>query len=223
VTFSLYSLLMPTGGNNVMPSYLKIVNWALRRIPVERSISFSGVTGQQYYTVSQTTYPWFTDEERIRWIEYPTVNADDEPRRMRTEDWEWDANGETKRLFFRGAPFKTGETFKVKVMAPGSSYLKKNGTWTEQTSQRPEMALYTSGVADEALPDVDDVVTMGTALMYRALSRIRQPSSQVAEWLTKMGPNVRAAKLLQQDGIPEDRTAGVVNLRPRLVGYAGAR
>ena len=221
VTFSLYRLLPPIDGDNVLPSYLKVVNWALKRIPVERTISFSGVTGQHYYTVSQSTYPWFTDEERIRWIEYPTTAADDIPRRMAYEDWEWDTNGSTRRLYFRSAPFQTGETFTVKVMAPGNSILKKNGTWTEQTTQTAGLSLYTSGVADEALPDVDDVVTMGTALLFRALSRINQPSSTVAAWLAKAAPSFRAARKLQHTGIPEDRTTGITRMRPVRVGYRG--
>ena len=221
VTFSLYNLLPPIDGDNVLPSWLKIANWAVRRVPVERTIEVSGVTGQHYYTISQATYPWFTDEERIRWIEYPTATADEIPRRMADADWEWDANGSTKRLYFRSAPFQTSETFRVKVMAPGNSLLKKNGVWTEQTSQTAGMSLYTSGVADEALPDVDDVVTMGTALLYRALSRIRQPTAQVAEWLTKMQPSMAAAKALIHTGFPEDRTADIVRMRPARVGYRG--
>ena len=293
VTFSLYRLLPPVDGEGVLPSYLKIVNWSVKRIPTERTISFAGVTAQYYYTVSQVTYPWFTDTERIRWIEWPVTTVGDIPRRMRDEEWEWDSNGATKRLYFRSAPFQTGETFTVKVMAPGNSQLKRNaslravltstaissvivdaggyytalptiapvsgsatftavmtmtpgpitsvtvgagGTYT--ASQPPaltvtrnaadtgwaDVSTQTAGlvtVGDEALPDTDDVVTMGTALMFRALSRLQQPSAEIAEWLAKMQPSMRAAKLLQQDGIPEDRTASIVKLRPQRVAYRG--
>lgn len=223
VTFSLYHILPPLDGEGVLPSYLKLVNWALRRIPIERTIAFSGVTDQGYYPVPQSTYPWFTDEERILWIEYPVTDADELPRRLRPEAWEWDTNGQTRRLWFRGAPFKTGETFGVKVMAPGNSLLKRDGTWTEQASQTAGLSLFTNGVADEALPDVADVVTMATALMYRALSRLEQPSAEVAEWLAQAQPAFRAARALQHTGLPEDRTANVVTFRPVVVRHGGRR
>lgn len=222
VTFTLYRVLPPIDGDNILPSYLKVINLALRRLWVPYRISLSGVTGQTYYTVNNTTYPWWTDRERIIRIEYPVTNADDVPRVLRETAWDWDANGETRRLVFPGEPFKTGETFYVWVYRPANSYLKKNGTWTDQTSQTAEMALYTSGTADEALADVADVVTMATALLYRALSRIDQPSAQVAEWLAKAQPAYRAARALQHIGIPEDRHAGVHRMRPVRSRYVGA-
>lgn len=222
VTFTIYRLLAPIGGDSILPSYLLGINMALRRLWFPDRISISGVTSQKHYTVDTTTYPWFTDPERIMWIEYPVTAADDVPRRLRDTEWDWLADAETRKLYFPGAPFKTGETFTVRVYRPANSRLKKNGTWTDQTSQTSELALYTSGTADEAIPDVADVVTVATALIYRALSRIDQPTAEVAEWLAKARPAFRAARLLMHTGIPEDRTTGVARLRPQRVGYRGA-
>jgi hypothetical protein len=220
-TFSMCRLLPPKR-EGVIPGYLEIINQSVRRLPIRRTLSVSGVTNQHYYTIDTALYPSLNDPDRIRWIEYPVENVGDIPRRMRFEDWDWDANGETYRLYFRAAPFQTGQTFKIQWYAPGNSYIKKNGVWTNQTSQTAEMAFYTGGVPDEVLCDVDDVVTMGTALMFRALSRLNQPSAEVAEWLAKAQPSFRAAKLLQHAGVPEDRTTGVAKLRPVRVRYRGA-
>lgn len=221
VSFTLYRLLPPIDGDNILPSYLKVVNWALRRLWVPDRISFSGVTNQKHYTIDTSTYPWWTDPDRIMWIEYPVTDSDDVPRRLRDTEWDWLSDAETRRLIFHSAPFKTGETFTVRVYRPANSKLKKNGTWTDQTSQTSELALYTSGTADEALADVSDVVTVGTALLFRALSRLDQPPAEVGEWLAKAKPAFRAARELMHAGIPEDRTTGIARVRPVLSKYQG--
>jgi hypothetical protein len=82
--------------------------------------------------------------------------------------------------------------------------------WANQTSQTAKLVTMT----DEANPDVADVVTMGKARMYDSLSTLKAPSAVVAEWLTKAKPNLMAARQLQQLGVGEDHTTGVVNLRP---------
>ncbi len=217
VTFSLYRLLPPIGGDTVIPSDLQVVNWALHRIPMERTLSFDGVTDQKYYTIDRDTYPWFTDTERIMWVEWPVTTVGDIPRRMQDTEWEWDVNGPIKRLYFRAAPFRTGETFGIKVMAPGNSLIRQAGTWLEQDAQSSGMVLFTGGIADEGMADVNDVVTMGSALMFRALSRINQPTADIAEWLAKMQPSMVAAKMLQQTGVAEDRTTATVKLRPTVM------
>lgn len=279
--WSSYRLLSPTK-YDAEPSFLDIVNQSLPRLRVERTISVSGVTNQAYYTVDTDAYPWFTDPDRIMWVEYPTTQAQEIPRRMPTGLWDWDVDGETRRLFFHAAPFQTGQTFKVKVYAPGNSRLRKSatayatvaagavtaitvvtggyylvaptvtltggggtgatatavvtsnrvasitignggsgyttaptvtitaGAWADQTDQRAAL----ESMADEALPDVADVLTMGKARMYEMLSNLEAPSAVVAEWLTKKRPNIAAARQLQQLGAGEDRTTGVVSLRP---------
>lgn len=127
VAWSSYRLLSPTKFD-AEPAFLDIVNQSLPRLRVERTISFAGVTGQIFYTVDTTAYPWFTDTDRIMWVEYPTTQAQEKPRRMPTNDWDWDTDGETRRLVFHGAPFQTGQTFTVKVYAPGNSRLRLNAT-----------------------------------------------------------------------------------------------
>lgn len=286
VAWSSYRLLSPLR-EEAEPTFLDIVNLSLRRLPVERTISFSGVTGQHYYEIDTDVHPWWTDDARILWVQYPTTTADEVPRQMPATGWEWDADGESYRLYFPDAPFQTGQTFTVKVMAPGNSRLKKNASlravltstavssvvvdaggyytalptiapdsgaatftavmavtpgpitsvtvgaggtytagqppalvvtrnaadtgWANQSSQRAALATLT----DEAIPSVADVTVMGTALMYRALSRLQAPSAIVAEWLTKASPSIRAARALQHDGLPEDRRSSIVNLRPQ--------
>lgn len=293
VTFSLYRLLPPIDGDNVYPSYLKLINWAIRRIPVERTISLSGVTNQLYYAIDRTVYPWLTDAARIAWVEAPTTQAEEFPRRLPDTAWDWETDAETRRLVLYHGPFKTGETFKVRVYMPGNARLVKNGAglvtlastavssvavvapgyysatptvtitggggsgatatatltdgaitafvvtapgtgytsvptvvitrdaadtgWSNQTTQTAGLSTLT----DEAMADVADVVTMATALMHRALSRLQQPSAEIAEWLTKAQPSFRAAKQLQHDGIPRDRTDGVAKLRPVRLRYRG--
>ncbi len=214
ISFSVYKLLPPAPDGSGIPPFLEILNQTLPRVWVERIITFTGVTGQQYYPIDTAAHPWFTDDSRIMWIQAPTSSAQEWPKRLPASAWEWDADGETKRLYFYSAPANTGETFTVKVYAPGNSRLKKNGTWTDQTTQTAKMALYTSGVADEALPAVEDVKTIGKAVMYELLSKLDQPGADVAEWLTKHGPALQAARSRQAFGIPKDRTTGVISLRP---------
>lgn len=281
VAFSFYRLLAPLR-YDAEPSYLDIVNQSLLRLRVERTIEFIGVNEQAYYAVDTDAYPWFTDPDRILWVEYPTTQLQEIPRRLDANGWDWDADGETKRLFFRGAPFRSGETFRVKVMAPGNSRLRKDATayavltadavtaiqvvtggyylspptvtltggggtgatatavltgtavtsivvgaggsgytspptvtlsagdWADQADQRAGLEALT----DEAVADVADVVTMGKARMFDALSNLMAPSSVVAEWLTKAKPNIAAARNLQQLGVGEDRAVGVARLRP---------
>jgi hypothetical protein len=285
VSWSSYRLLSPTK-HDATPALLDIVSQALRRLRDERTISFSAVSGQVYYPIDTDAYPWFTDPDRIMWVEAPTTQAQDVPRRLPTTSWDWDANGETKRLYFPGGGFSTGETFKVRVYAPGNSRLVKNATlravltstavssvavdaggyytalptiapasgaatftavmavtpgpitsvtvgaggtytagqppalvvtrhasdagWADQTDQTAGLLTMT----DEALADVADVATMGKARMYDALSVLAAPSPVVVEWLTKARPNIAAARQLQQRGVGEDRTTGVVSLRP---------
>jgi hypothetical protein len=295
VTFGLYRLLPPIDGDNVLPSYLKVVNWSIRRIPVERTIAVSAVTNQLYYSFDQDAYPWLTDAARIAWIEAPTTQAEEFPRRLPDTAWDWETDAETRRLVLYHAPFRTGETFKVRVYTPGNARLVKSGAglvtlastavssiavvapgyysatptvtisggggsgatatatltsgaitsftvtaagtgytalptvaitrdaadtgWSDQATQTAGLSTLT----DEAMVDVAHVVTMGTALMFRALSRLRAPSAVVVEWLAKAQPSFRAAKELQHAELPRDRTAGQAQLRPVRVRYRGRR
>lgn len=284
VAFSVYKLLPPIPDGSAIPSFLDIVNQTLPRVWAERTISFTGVTGQQYYTIDTASHPWWTDDSRIMWVQAPTSATNDWPRRLHPSRWEWDTDGETKRLYFHGAPANTGQTFTVKVYAPGNSRLILNATaratiatgavgsvvvvlpgsysatptvqfthgggasatavlsgtqvasvslgavgsgltevppvafvrnasdtgWANTTTQTAGLL----GITDEALPDVEDVKTIGKAVMYEVLSKLDQPGADVAEWLTKHGPALSAARSRQAFGIPKDRTTGIITLRP---------
>ena len=126
VTFSLYDgnrlppLRKLTGG----PGLLQCANQAAERTWAEDTLSIAGVTSQIHYTVDTVTYPWFTDDTRIIDIQLPVTAADDVPTILPRSSWSWVSDGETRKLRFPGAPFRTGETFTIKVNRPGNSRLK---------------------------------------------------------------------------------------------------
>lgn len=127
VTFSLYGRL-PAARKGLQPGLLQIVNRVLRRTPVESTISIPGVTDQQHYTMDLSLYPWASDDTRIIDVQYPVTDAADIPRAMPRSMWDWVSDGETRRLRFHGAPFRTGETFTIKVYRPANSRLRLNAT-----------------------------------------------------------------------------------------------
>ena len=125
VSFSLYGLLPPYREGK-KPGWLEFTNNSLARMWVEDTLSISGVTDRIHYTIDLAVYPSLTDDTRIIEIQRPVTDADDVPTVMSRNEWSWVSDGETRRLRFPGAPFKTGETFTIKVNRPGNSRLKKN-------------------------------------------------------------------------------------------------
>lgn len=286
VTFSLYRLLPPTR-TDVLPGWLTVLNQSLRRLWVPDTISFSGTTGLIHYPVDTDAYPWWTDGGRIIAVRYPVTGADDVPRELPRQSWSWVSDGETRYLQIPSAPFRTGETFTVRVYRPANSRLKLNatayaiinaglGTVTAATvvtggyyTDTPGVAItggggtgatatatlngtavasiaitnagtgYTTApvvtvgagawgnmtsataglaaITDQALVDVNDMVVMGKAVLYELLSRIDQPAADVAEWLRKGQPNIRAARGLMRAGLPREAATGV--LAPRHAAF----
>lgn len=127
VTFSLYDAdrLLPFREGS-KPSWLEILNQALLRQWVEDTLTIPGVTSQIHYTIDQAVWPWFTDDTRIIEVQYPVTNADDVPTTVPRAAWSWVSDGETRRLRFPGAPFKTGESFTLKVNRPANTRLIRN-------------------------------------------------------------------------------------------------
>ncbi len=102
-------------------------------VTVDPSSKFAYVTNGgantvSAYTINATTYPWWTDDTRIIEIQLPVVNVDDRPTILPRESWQWVSDGETRKLRFPSKPFRTGQTFTVKVNRPGNSRLKLNAT-----------------------------------------------------------------------------------------------
>jgi hypothetical protein len=127
VTFSLYSVdRLPPIRMGDHPGLMQIASQALERVWFEDTLSFLGVTNGIHYTIDTTTYSWFSDDTRIIDVQAPTTAADDVPRALSRSSWSWVSDGETRRLRLPGAPFRTGETFTVKVNRPGNSRLKLN-------------------------------------------------------------------------------------------------
>ena len=127
VSFSLYSRdRLPPYRDADRPGLLEIANQAAMAVGFEDTISIAGVTDAEHYSMDLTTYPWITDDTRIIEIQEPVTAADDIPRVLPRTRWTWVSDGETRRLRFYGAPFRTGETFTVKVSRPGNSRLIKN-------------------------------------------------------------------------------------------------
>lgn len=211
VTFSMYSHLPPFRQLN-RPGYREIINKAERKMWVRDSVSFSGTSDLKHYPVSRTTYPWWTDEGRIIEVRNPLTNADDVHSSLPFASWDWDADSETQSLVLPGAPFKTGETFTVRVYRPGNSRIKpaSTGIWTDQTSQTAGLV----ALGDESLPDVEDVVTIARPLFFRAMADLRAPGSEKDEWMLKMRACLPSARRLLQEMLPKDRSANVHKFRP---------
>jgi hypothetical protein len=89
-------------------------------------VRHAGKTGQLDIAVCATPYPWWTDRVRVISVSHPLVAADDLSVALNDADIDWDVNGETRQLVFRGAPFGTGDSFRIKVYRPANSRLKKN-------------------------------------------------------------------------------------------------
>lgn len=129
VTFSLYDRhRLPPYREGTRPGWLQIANQALERTWFEDTIVLAGVSDQIHYTVDLTIYPWFTDDTRIIEIQNPVTNTDDVPTVMSKNQWSWVSDGETRKLRFPGKPFRTGQTFTIKVNRPGNSKLKRVAT-----------------------------------------------------------------------------------------------
>lgn len=284
VDFSTYSR-MPAHRRLTTPGLREIINQALKRDWVEDEISISGVTNQIHYTVDQTTYPWWTDDRRIIGIYRPVTNADYVPEMLPYTSWEWRGDGETRRLAFPYAPWKTGESFVVKLYRPANSRLKLNATayavlsgttvgsivvtaagyytvaptvtisggggtgatatatltngavtsiavtapgsgftstptvsltaadWSDQSSQTAGLVT----LSDQALADIRDVVVVGQAYYYKALSTLHAPGQDVAEWLLKAQQWGGVASRLARSRVPANRMSGAPRLRPRMV------
>jgi len=218
VSFSLYDgSRLPPLRDGRLPGLLQIVNQAAERWWIEDTISVSGVTGQIHYTVDTTTYPWLTDDTRIIEIQYPTTASDDVPRVMSRSLWSWVADGETKKLRFPGAPFKTGETFTLKVNRPGNSRIKQSGVWTDQATQTAGA----TGITDEYLVDARFLRLMARALAFAALAEMGAPGQTVAEWLAKAQDAERRAVSLKQTRGARDANDGVIS--PRMAVLGGRR
>lgn len=129
VTFSLFDRdRLPPVRHSGKTGYLQVVNDVLRLLWVESDIPFAGVTGQQRYAVNATTYPWWTDRTRMIDVRYPSDSSDAAPVSLNDADVDWEVNGETRQLVFRGAPFSTGQTATVKVYRPANSRLALNAS-----------------------------------------------------------------------------------------------
>lgn len=125
VIFSLYDAeRLPALRKGTRPGLLQMANQALQRVWFEDTIPLTGVSDQIHYPVDTTTYPWFTDDTRIIEIQMPPNAVDDVPTVLPRERWSWVSDGETKKLRFPGAPFRTGQTPTIKVNRPGNSRLK---------------------------------------------------------------------------------------------------
>jgi hypothetical protein len=122
--FSSYTRLPAYRRGTKKPGYREILNQAMRRARGQDEVPFSGVTGQIHYTAS-----WH-DAASIVDVYYPVTAADDVPQALPRSDWDWRENGETKQLVFRGAPFRTGETFAVKLSRRVNSRIKRFATAT---------------------------------------------------------------------------------------------
>lgn len=129
VAFSLYDRdRLPPLALAGKDGLLQKLSQAHERTWVEDTLSFTGVTSQKHYPVDTAAWPWFTDDTRIIEIQYPVTSSDDVPLVMNRSLWSWVSDGETRKLRFPGAPFKTGETFTVKVNRPGNSRLILNAS-----------------------------------------------------------------------------------------------
>lgn len=122
VTFSLY-MRLPARRTFMKPGLLEMMNSTLQRLWIEDDIAIAGVANQQRYPVDRATYPWFTDRKRIVDILRPVTNATDVPQRW-SGYWDWDQDAEFLYLDFKGAPWSSTDTFKVRVHRPANSRLK---------------------------------------------------------------------------------------------------
>lgn len=218
VLFGVYARL-PAFRRLNRPGYIEAINQALRRVYVEDEVAMDGVTDQSHAAVNTTTYPWWTDADRIIKILAPVTDSDDVPRALPRHQWDWRANGETRQLVFPGAPFQTGESFTVNLYRPANSRLKISGTWTDQTTQTAGLSTLT----DEHMADVKDVVVVARAIAYRFMAEQQAPGQTVAEWMAKAEMWESRANRLLSRSLPKDRLTGQVELRPVVVGRRRGR
>lgn len=209
VTFSLYGHLPPFRRLN-RAGYREAINQALRLISVQDVLTISGITGTEHYLINQAGYPWWTAPDRVIAVENPLDADGNLTGELPYNQWDWRAVGELLYLHLPGAPYKTGESFTVRLYRPANTLLKVAGAWVDQTAQTSGL----SGLTDEAIPDVADVTPVARHFAYNTMAKMRAPITETAEWLAERKVATRAARKVLRTAVPEDRTAGVVRFRP---------
>lgn len=188
-------------------------NSALRRLLVRRRVDIPGVTDQQMYSLSLSTYPWMK-EDAILELYDPQTNAL-VPLKETRHKWNYKENGESPAIEFpNGAPWRTGETASMLVQCPANSWLKISGIWTNQTSPTAGLSVLT----DESLAALADTTTVGLAYCYQELAKWAS-GTEAAEWASQERLYTSRARRLPNFQRKQRHNAGLPNLNHTRVSY----
>ncbi len=189
------------------------VNRALRRLLIRRRIDIAGVTDQQIYSLSLSTYPWMR-EDSILDLYDPETSAST-PLGETRHRWVYKENGESPAIEFPdGAPWKTGETASMLVQCPANSWLRVSGTWTNQTSETAALSTLT----DEARVSLSDVKVVALAYCYQELAKWAS-GTEAEEWRTLEARWAKRARNLPNFRRQQRENAGIPDMQYRAVGY----
>jgi hypothetical protein len=160
----------------------EITNNVLLNTPPVDLIPITGVTSQTKYDLS-VTYPWLTRKDSILGVYFQ--NPEDEYPRQTGYSWDWISDADAPFLVLPSEPFRTGETFYLKVRRPAQSWIKTAGVWAADTDGLQDDA-------DEALPLLQNLRAEVLVECYRMLGSRQGPDEyrsfyqeREAFWTTK--------------------------------------
>ena len=189
------------------------VNKAHRRLKVRRRIDITGVTDQQIYPLSRTTYPWMQEDAILEL--YDPVTTATQPLKQTRHKWVYKENGESPAIEFPlGAPWQTGETASMLVQCPANSWLKISGVWTNQTSETAALTTLT----DESLVRLADVKVVALAYCYQELAKWAS-GTEAEEWRTLEARMAKRARNLPDFRRKQRANAGLPDLNYQIAAY----
>lgn len=160
-----------------------LLNQALGNLYTVRTLTLTGVTDQQVYSVA--AYPWLQRQEQIGPIYAVETDSTKIPARH-SGGAQLHYNGSTPVLWVPVA-FDTADSIKVDVAQPCNTYIRSGGTWGDSTVGLVDDS-------DAAMADPDLVREMVLAFYWEALAEL--VPSERKFWSDKAAAqHIKAAQL----------------------------
>jgi hypothetical protein len=206
-----YHPLLPVLNADRLPGVHTLINRALRSMRWVRRISFTGNAGDRY---TLAAYPEITQDAQVAAAYMAESGSLTEPSslyggaRLR-----WDGN---TAYLLTGQIQSSSQTFTVDFNIPASAWIETGGTWAAST-----VGLVNE--TDEAMPPVDQVVTVARYFAFDALSRYAPSEPDRQAWMYERDRAAVVARQMMHFQQPQvnDRTRTV--MRTGVAGAYGTR
>lgn len=161
--------------------YRSLVNRALSYLLVPDQISVTTVADQQEYSLSTYAY-WLDRPERLLGVLDPP-RATGWSTKPTWRRWELNLDGGTPTLQFTDRAYPvSGATFELNVLRPANTLISGSESSSGLVSD-----------ASTAIPEVNDVVTIGLMLAYEALAN-RSPGRPNGDYLKRWSAQIELAR-----------------------------